>query len=422
MKLFFMTIFWYTITGDIMKLVEITKNEFDTFAKTLECQNFFQCGYMKDVFDLEGKENYLLGLKDDNDVIKAATLLVKRTTFLKSKMFEAVKGFILDYHDTKILKEFTEQVYAFIKKHGGYRLLISPYLPCIERDTDAKIVEGGFDNHDIMASLLKIGYKDIGVGPQVKWNYVLDINNRTPEELLASFRPNTRNYINRTMNKYKLECKTLTYDELPEFKKITVDTCARRNFKDKTLEYYQDMFKCFKEDVVFKIVSLNCDTYIETLENENREFERKINELSDGVSNKKKKEVMKNDLEANNRKILETKKLKEEQGNIIPLSGAMFMLYGREIIYLFSGSYDSLMNFCGQYRIQWEIIKYASEHGYDRYNFFGINDVFDPNGKDYGVYEFKKGFNGYVEELFNVYEYGKGFKYFLYRLIKKIRP
>ena len=404
-----------------MELKEITKEEFDTFAKTLECQNFFQCGAMKDFFDLNNQENYLIGLKDNEGNVKAATLLVYRSSFLGKKMYEATKGFIMDYNDLALVKEFSEKVYEFIKDHNGYRLLISPYIPCVERDTDANIVDGGFDNRNTLKYLEKIGFKNIGVGVQVKWDYVLDINKRSPEELLQSFRPNTRNYINRTINKYQLECKDLTYDELGEFKQITEDTCARRGFKDKTLDYYQKMFKTFKDDVVFKIVSLNCDTYINVLKEENKALEAKIEELSDGPSNIKKKEVMKQDLQNNLRKIEETNKLKEEHGNIIPLSGAMFMLYGREIIYLFSGSYDEYMNFCGQYRIQWEIIKYASLHNYDRYNFFGIMDVFNKDGKDYGVYEFKKGFNGYVEELADVYEYGKGLRYFLYRLVKLIR-
>ena len=85
--------------------------------------------------------------------------------------------------------------------------------------------------------------------------------------------------------------------------------------------------------------------------------------------------------------------MKEEKGNVIPLSAAMFMLYGDEIAYLFSGSYEEYMKFCGQYRLQWQIIKYAADNGYKRYNFYGIQDVFNPNGKDRGVYEFKKGFN-----------------------------
>ena len=156
-----------------MKLTEITKEEFDLFAKTLDCQNFFQCGAMKDFFDLNNQENYLIGLKDQDGNVKAAALLVYRSSFLGKKMYEATKGFIMDYNDLELVKEFSQKVYEFIKAHNGYRLLISPYIPCVERDTDANIVEGGFDNRETLKYLEKIGYKNIGVGVQVKWDYVL---------------------------------------------------------------------------------------------------------------------------------------------------------------------------------------------------------------------------------------------------------
>ena len=79
------------------------------------------------------------------------------------------------------------------------------------------------------------------------------------------------------------------------------------------------------------------------------------------------------------------------------------------------------MNQCGQYRLQWEIIKYAADHGYKRYNFYGIQDVFNPQGKDYGVYEFKKGFGGYVEELLGSYIIDIDSKAKIYNLLRKIK-
>ena len=94
-------------------------------------------------------------------------------------------------------------------------------------------------------------------------------------------------------NKYNLTYRTLTKDELGLFKKITSDTCDRRSFNDKSLEYYENMYDCFGENVTFKIVELNCDSYIKILEDENKENKRKIRDLSDSVSNKKKKEMSK---------------------------------------------------------------------------------------------------------------------------------
>ena len=215
--------------------------------------------------------------------------------------------------------------------------------------------------------------------------------------------------------------KNVSKDELKEFKTITSDTCDRRSFSDKSLKYYEEMYDCFKDDVTFKICEINLKNYIQKLEDSNREMASKLEELSDSNSNLKKKEVMKKDIENNNKKIQEAKDLKQEKGEIIPLSAAMFILYGDEIIYLFSGSYAEYMQFCGQYRLQWEIIKYAADHNYKRYNFFGIQDVFNPNGKDRGVYEFKKGFGGYVEELLGAYELSLSPVNTLFNILKKIK-
>lgn len=402
-----------------MKFTELDKLEFTQFVSEHETNNFFQSVKMMERLEKEGKEVYLVGVKENDKIVGASLIAATGHKFMGLKTFEAYKGYIIDYHNKELVKFMTDNCIKFLKSKGGLRLVIDPYIPNVSRDMEANVVPG-IDNRDVKDYLYKLGYKD-NDGAQVKWCYVLDINGKTSDELFNDFRSSTRNYINRTINKYKLNIKTLKRDELSEFKKVTSDTCDRRDFADKSLEYYENMYDVFGDDVTFKICELNCDTYINVLKAENEEMERKILELSDSASNKKKKEVMRNDLLNNAKKIKETEKLKLEKGNIIPLSAAMFMLYGPEIVYLFSGSYAEYMNFCGQYRLQWEMIDYAAKKGYKRYNFYGIQDVFNPQGKDYGVYEFKKGFGGFVEELLGSFEISISPKNNLYRLIKKIK-
>lgn len=385
-----------------MEFTELNEKEFMEFVDSRPEKNFFQTIMMKKRLEMDGINVFLVGVKKDSAIIAASLIAETGHSFLGKKTYEAYKGFILDYHDKELLAFMTREVKKFLILKNALRLIIDPYIPNVSRDMDANIIDG-IDNRDVKNQLYSLGYKDHD-GAQVKWCYCLDILGKSSEELFNDFRSSTRNNINKTNSKYKLEIKTLSKEELSEFKKVTSDTCDRRSFSDKTLKYYEEMFDCFGDDVTFKICQLNCDTYIAHLEEETKEFTRKINELSDSASNKKKKEQMKKDIETNNKRVDEAKKLKEERGNIIPLSAAMFMLYGDEIVYLFSGSYADLMSFCGQYRLQWEIIKYAADNGYKRYNFYGIQDVFNPQGKDRGVYEFKKGFGGYVEELLGSFE------------------
>ncbi len=398
----------------------LTEEEFTNFVDSRPEKNFFQTVYTYKRLLKENVECYLLGVKKANKVIAATLVAATKQKFMGHVTYEAYKGFILDYEDKELLKYMTEEIKQFLKEKNALRLIIDPYIPNVSRDTNANIIPG-IDNTHIRKYLESLGYVYNDKGAQVKWCYCLDINGKTSEELFNEFRSSTRNNINKTLSKFKLNIRTLTKDQLKEFKKITNDTCLRRGFPDKSLEYYEDMYDAFGNLVTFKICELNCDVYKNTLEEENRLFQSKLEELSDSSSNKKKKEVMKKDIENNIKKINQVESLKQEKGNIIPLSAAMFILYGDEIIYLFSGSYEEYMQYCGQYRLQWEIIKYAADHGYKRYNFYGIEDVFNPQGKDRGVYEFKQGFSGYVEELLGSFILPISKTNKIYEIIHKIK-
>jgi peptidoglycan pentaglycine glycine transferase (the second and third glycine) len=45
------------------------------------------------------------------------------------------------------------------------------------------------------------------------------------------------------------------------------------------------------------------------------------------------------------------------------------------------------------------MIRWCIEHHVNRYNFYGISGDFREDAADYGVYEFKKGFGGTVEQM-----------------------
>lgn len=403
-----------------MEFCELTEYEFQNFVDTCGLRRiFFQTVMMKKKLECDGVKVYLVGVKEEGKVIGASLIAKTKHNFLGKAVYEAYKGFVLDYRNKELVKFMTEGVRRFLKEKNGLKLIIDPYIPLVSRDMYANVTDE-FDNHDIVKYLHSIGYKNSKTD-QVKWIYCLDIDGKDSNSIFNGFRSSTRNNINKTLTKYNLSIRTLAKDELKEFRKITSETSNRRSFVDKSLKYYEEMYDCFKDDVVFLICEINLEEYIKTLMELNENMVSKLNELSDSSSNLKKKEAMKKDIKNNKRKIIEARELIRKKGKIIPLSAAMFVLYGDEVIYLFSGSYTEYMHFCGQYRLQWEIIKYAADKGYKRYNFFGLLEVFDEKGKDYGVYEFKKGFGGYVEELLGAYEIILSPVCFLYNALKKIR-
>ena len=379
-----------------MELVHIEENEFNEVAKTFSCKNFFQTSYMGESLNQRGKKVYYLGLKDKEKIV-AASLLYESNKFLGKKIFVALKGYLIDYQNAELLKIFTTKLLEFIKRNNGFQLVIDPYIIEVQRDINGNIVNGGQNNYQVIENLKHLGFIKSKYDTQVKYNFCLNLN-KSEDEIFSDFKATTRNIINKAIRE-GVEIVNLKKEDLNQFKEITADTCKRRGFTDKTIEYYQSMYDCFKDLVVFKLARLNVSKYLEYLNAVKKDYQEKYDKIK---SNNKKKENYLFEINNIEKKIEKIKCLPIKDG-YINLSAAMFILYGDETIYLFSGSYDNLNEFGGQYLIQWDIIKYAIKNGYKRHNFFGIYNFTDPKNKEYGIYLFKKGFNGYVEELLGEY-------------------
>ena len=401
-----------------MKFRLLEDKEFMDFVKTSEQNNFFQTTYMRDKFKMDGLESFIVGVECDGKIVCAGLLTDTGYRFLGKRVFEAYRGVIMDYNNLDLVKFFTNEVKKFLKSKNCYRLIINPYIMNVSRDRDGNIIEG-IDNRKIKDMLYSLGYRENPNPSQVKWCYSLDLS---PDAnlLFKEFKGNTRNCINKTMKKYKLRIRDVDKEHLDEFKKITMEASSKHHFNDKDLTYYERMYDAFKDKVTFKIVELDLDIYIDTLLEEKKNLEERLSKLVDTVNNKKREEALK-DIEFNKNRLDKAYKLKEEEGSVIPLSAAMFMLYGDEIIYLFSGSYDKYMEYYGQYLLQWDIIQYGCKNGYKKYNFYGIEDPTDPTIKDRGVHEFKKGFNGDVDEKLGSFIIGISFLDKLHAFLSKVK-
>ncbi|MBQ1298391.1 peptidoglycan bridge formation glycyltransferase FemA/FemB family protein [Candidatus Saccharibacteria bacterium] len=352
-----------------MKFTTLEESEFVKFAKKNPYRSFTQTPEIAKLREKDGWTVYYFGVKE-NDELKTASMIVAKPTFLGKSIFIAPGGPLLDLEDTKLTNFFFKNLRNYIKSHNGYVLHIDPYYELTQRDRDGKIVENGFNHQKAKNNLLNLGFKEIKNPSQPKYLFVMDLDKKTPDEIFKNFKQNTRNLVRKAERK-GVKVRKLNRDELSEFKEITEITSQRRNFNDRPLSYYENMYDLFHEkgEVEFLLAETEID------------------------------------------------------GKTTPLSSAMFMLYGDEIIYLFSGSDKKYMrDYDAQYLIQWHMIKYASENRFKRYNFYGIRGLPDKNSKDYGIYGFKKGFGGHVVELIGSYELPINRPFFyLHKFLSKIK-
>ena len=406
-----------------MEFCILDEKEFRKFLENSPERTFLQTPEIGKLREKSGWTVHYLGVKKDKKVVCAA-MFVSIVKHFGYKEFYSPRGLLIDYHDKELLKFFTENIRDYVKKNKGYEFRIDPYVINIERDTNGDVVEGGVDNTDIRTNLSELGYKRVKKEDmeQVGWMYVLDIDGKSEDEVLKNMKPNTRNTIRKTL-KNGIEIVELEKKDLPLFHKIMIETGERKGFGVRKLDYFENMYDLFypRGEIKYLLTKLDLTKHIKMLEEDKKNQLEEKNKLSEAKYNDGKRKSFDNAIAGIEKRIDHAKELIEKHGEVINLSSSMFIMTDPEIVYLSSGNYEEFMSYNSQYLIQWEMIKYGIEHGFKRYNFYGITGNFDKNDKDYGIYEFKTGFNGFVEELVGEFSYPVSFMYHVFKLIKKIR-
>ena len=407
-----------------MQFREITKEEYHDFWGNHPLKTFLSAPEIGELRKSNGWDVYYVGVEDDKKLVAAAMLVSHKRHFGKYE-FYSPRGVLVDYENETLLHYFLDEIKNFVKNHRGYIFRMDPYVIYKERDIDGNIVEGGVDHSKLVSYLLDFGFKKVAIADmeQVGWMFSLPLEGKTKEQILKEMKPNTRNTIRKT-EKIGITVKELGYDELERFQNIMIETGARKNFSVRSVDYYKKMYELFHEkgEVKYYVTELDLVQYQKKLEDDKQTALDKLSKLSDAKYNEGQKKNLENEIHSYEKRIQEAEEIRKEKNtDVITLSGSMFMIIQPEIIYLSSGNYEEFMKFNSQYLLQWMMIQYGIEHGFKKHNFYGIPANINKHPKDYGIYEFKRGFNGIVEELIGEFELPITWHYYLMKLIHKIK-
>ena len=377
-----------------------------------------------------------LNPRKDKDKIIAGALLLSKITPIKKRMFYSPRGFLIDYNNYELLSKFTKEVKKYVKSKNGIFLKIDPYVVYQERDINGNIVENGKNNYTSYKNLIELGYRHFGFNLmqdtlQPRWLFITNTKNRTIDEIMKEMDPKTRQIL-RKNERDLICCREIGYDELSLFKDIMQHTGDRRDFIDRPLKYYQEMYNHLAESGILKILvaELDTDKLISKLEKEIDQYKTEFKERKQkhdqdpSKMNEKKYETKQKETETNieriQKRIKKIAKLRKDNGTIITLGGILFLIYGNEVVSLVGGSYSKFMEFQSAYTVHFEGMKYALENGYDRYNFYGITGDFKEENPLFGLYSFKRDFGGEVVELIGEFDLiiSKPF-YLLYKIAFK---
>ena len=415
-----------------MKIVELSKEKYNAFAFRHPLISFYQVQEWGELKAKTGWRQVLLGYVDDEEnVLAAGNFLLKKMPGVKRYLAYCPRGYLIDYKNQELLKNFNDALKAKLKSLNCFELIIDPNFPCRQRDVNGDIVEGGYDNREVVNELISMGYRHNGYNLyyenlQPRWLFRLNIT-RPYEELEKDFK-NEAKRRSRKKDFLAINTRELARDEVHVFQRLSEMTAARRGFDDRSLKYYMDMYDALHDAGVVRYMVSEIDV-VKCRENVNKE----VATLEERIAKSKNPGRIKEDnvTLTTYKKILEQlDKCEKESGSIVPLSATCIMSVGNEMIMLFAGNdEDYLQHFNSSNIMVTDLIKLAQEEGYEYFNFYGITGDFSKDNPQYGLYLYKRQYGGEVLELIGEFEYifsplvkkGYDFALNLYEKLRKLR-
>jgi lipid II:glycine glycyltransferase (peptidoglycan interpeptide bridge formation enzyme) len=383
---------------------ELGREEYEKFALSVGVRDFTQSEKMLEV----GGRSVLLGVERKGAVVAAGRFVIYSGRL--GKTMYAPRGFLADYSDERAIAKMTEGLKEWARKHGVGRITIDPGL--VYQRWTKSVEKIGPSDDAVIRRLEGCGWRHEGFSKaydltrQGRWVFQLSLGGRSADEIFAGFAAGHRNLI-RKAERYGVSIRELGCDELSRYKKITEMTAVRRGFSDRSLEYYQKMKLVWGEDAKFVVAVLDVAKYQEALAQERADVLVRLagDELSEGARQEAKVK-----LRGIEKRLVEAERIEKHEGKLVDLSAAMFVVYGGRMTYLFSGSDERYMDINAQYLVQWWAIQEAVKAGVEIYDFYGISGEFEASDAEYGVFQFKRGFDGEIVEYVGVFDLYVGWR------------
>ena len=405
----------------------LNKVEYEEFMQMYPHINFLHAWEELQRKQEQGLQVEIVGMKEQDNYIAVAPI-VYYPYFRKWRYAYSPRGILTDFENKTVLQTFSDLLKKHLRDKKAVYLKIDPYVEYQERDCYGNIVENGFKRDDIMQNLFSCGYIHQGfstgysANAQVRFMHTLSLKEKTEDILLKEMTSTCRYSV--LHSEYEgLTIQEVKRNELESLQELYEYMGDKNDFHVHDISYLQGLYDHYKDKVVSYIAVLDVDVYWDSLEKEQKALEAKLAQYPEELSEKRKRKKKEVEIVYNSvcTKLEELKKYRSKSKSMI-LSGGTFLLFGKEVIYLMGGSYRDLKYLNASFAIQWKMIRYALHHGYDKYNFYGINGVFDETCEDYGVLKFKQSFGGQAEELLGDFELPiHKNKYRITKFIRKIK-
>ena len=383
-----------------MIIKEIDANVFNEFASKHILKNFFQTKeYGELMTHSDFSVMYIGGYHED--LLIAGSLILYKSIGPNMKYGYAPRGFLIDYYDSELLKEFTKKIkeYFLLKKFAFIKINPEITYATLDYDKKSKLIVSR--NKALIQELKSLGYDKLK-------------DNLYFESLLPKYTPVIY------LKKYNVDLldrdlvQSVRNEELGGLRLISGDENDIEKFysfiddkENKTLAYYKYLYEIFKKsdmvDLIF--VELNYDIYVKFLQKQyiyeqekndkiNAEFNENPNDMS--IYNRKMKSdqtmaKLSSDIVIANNK-MNSKNSKEILGS------AMIVKHQGRITIIMSGCKNDFEGIDVKTFLYFKIIEEYKKAGYLYLDLYGITGDFSDRNPFKELNKFKLQFKPTVYE------------------------
>lgn len=386
-----------------MSIRELTIDEFNAFVRNSPLGTHYQTFNYALLMGENGYEYELVGMFNEYDQLKAASLILFKNLKMHYKYGYAPKGFILDYFNQEIVSEFATLLKSYYKKKKVVFIKINPEIAISEIDKESGLKTYNW-NYNILEIMEKAGFKKLkdnlyfeSILP--RFSAVVSLKNYS----MNSVSKNTRNKIRRAHHKG-------LHIELAEKSGIDILQKFIKNKRTINEYYYKDYYNVFKKDDMIDLFLVSIDSE-EFLMNSRELYEKELeinNRLVSLLNRENNKRNLNKKMDSD-RKILNYKQdvkfateLNTKKDKVY-IAGALVIKYQNRVQILMSGYDKKYKRFEANYYLHDEILKYYQKN-YDYAELNGLTGDFSKENPYLGLNEFKIGFNPRIYEYIGEFD------------------
>ena len=298
----------------------------------------------------------------------------------------APRGFLIDWNNDDLVKEFTEKLKEFLANRNFTYLKVDPLITLKEHNINGEVKQNTIDNTSFVNKLQSIGYIHLGYNNGMealkpRWNAIMKLNNNITL-LYNSISKEARSKITEASKMGNRVYKGGLNDISLLYNLINKSTPP--------LEYYLDYYQFFSQNNGFEVyfTKLEPVSYVNSSKNLYEKEEQRNNELNMQIQdfNNPNKEFVINEklksdelLSKYKKNMLEASSLFQKYPSGLVISGVAVIKYGKKITFLASGVNENFKNIYPEYLLKWQLASEFARNGYDIVDLGSLTGDFNNN-------------------------------------------